>query len=221
MQADEAASVRTRPAKDRALTPGLLRDRWEAEADSVRLLAGDELLDAVRDRTGQRRGADAVRVRELFAHLVDPRGRAVRARIALWRGAGRGEDRRVRCRAAQRRRHRGAHRGVPGLGRRGPPGQFRPLWEGPGAVVNGCPPPRRGRARGSSRRPPGPHSSVASSPAASGVASFRGLPRRPRAAGWRIGLVASPMWEIEDDRDLRQGHVPWSSLSHARAPDGA
>jgi conjugative relaxase-like TrwC/TraI family protein len=43
MRADEAASLATRPRKDGSLTPELLRDRWQAEADQVGLPTGHAL----------------------------------------------------------------------------------------------------------------------------------------------------------------------------------
>jgi conjugative relaxase-like TrwC/TraI family protein len=71
MQADEAASVATRPAKDRTLSAAILRDRWAGEAETVGLPTGDALLDTVRDRSPDRT-VGAVQVRDLFDRLVDP-----------------------------------------------------------------------------------------------------------------------------------------------------
>jgi hypothetical protein len=47
MQADDAASLATRPAKDHALTPALLADRWRRETAEVGLSMGRELDRAV------------------------------------------------------------------------------------------------------------------------------------------------------------------------------
>ncbi|MGH8922995.1 MAG: MobF family relaxase, partial [Actinomycetes bacterium] len=71
MRADEAASVATRPRKDRTLTPTRLRDRWQAEAEGVGLPVGDALLHAVQGQ-GAVGLVGAAEVRELFARLVDP-----------------------------------------------------------------------------------------------------------------------------------------------------
>jgi conjugative relaxase-like TrwC/TraI family protein len=43
MQADEAASLATRPRKDGSLTPEVLRERWQAEADGIGLPTGHAL----------------------------------------------------------------------------------------------------------------------------------------------------------------------------------
>ena len=72
MRADEAASVATRPAKDRTLTPQRLRDRWDAEAAAVGLPCGAGLLDAVGAGGAPRAGLDRRAVQELFDRLVDP-----------------------------------------------------------------------------------------------------------------------------------------------------
>jgi conjugative relaxase-like TrwC/TraI family protein len=71
MQADEAASVATRPRKDRTLTPSRLHDRWWAEADAVDLPIGDALLEAVRGAIPDRY-LDRQQVLGLFDQLVDP-----------------------------------------------------------------------------------------------------------------------------------------------------
>src|SRR5205807_4218808 len=47
MRADDAASLATRPAKDKTLTPERLRERWADEADAVGLVTGDQLLRSV------------------------------------------------------------------------------------------------------------------------------------------------------------------------------
>jgi conjugative relaxase-like TrwC/TraI family protein len=72
MAADEAASVATRPAKDRNLTPEHLRARWDAEAAEVDLPRGEALLRAVRKDGTPPRGITRVQLRELFDRLVDP-----------------------------------------------------------------------------------------------------------------------------------------------------
>lgn len=51
MKADEAASLATRPRKDGSLTPEILRERWQAEADAVGMPNGHALEAAVCDRT--------------------------------------------------------------------------------------------------------------------------------------------------------------------------
>jgi conjugative relaxase-like TrwC/TraI family protein len=72
MVADEAASLATRPAKDRSLSPEHLRGRWDSEAQSVDLPTGDTLLRAVqKDRTPPG-GISRADLRELFERLVDP-----------------------------------------------------------------------------------------------------------------------------------------------------
>jgi conjugative relaxase-like TrwC/TraI family protein len=50
MQADEAAALATRPAKDGSLTPEVLRVRWQAEADQIGLPTGHGLEAHVCDR---------------------------------------------------------------------------------------------------------------------------------------------------------------------------
>jgi hypothetical protein len=72
MMADEAASVVTRPAKDRNLSPEHLRSRWEEEARAVHLPAGDALLRAVQKNGTPARGITRADLRELFDRLVDP-----------------------------------------------------------------------------------------------------------------------------------------------------
>ena len=71
MQADEAASVLTRPAKDRTLDAEQLKQRWGAEAETVSLPTGSELLAAVQADAppGELEVSD---FRGLFARLVDP-----------------------------------------------------------------------------------------------------------------------------------------------------
>lgn len=71
MQADEAASVLTRPAKDRTLNAEELKLRWAAEAETVSLPSGSELLAAVQADVppGELGVGD---FRGLFARLVDP-----------------------------------------------------------------------------------------------------------------------------------------------------
>jgi conjugative relaxase-like TrwC/TraI family protein len=50
MWADEAASLATRPRKDGSLTPEILRERWQAEADGIGLPTGHALEAHVCDR---------------------------------------------------------------------------------------------------------------------------------------------------------------------------
>jgi conjugative relaxase-like TrwC/TraI family protein len=50
MRADEAASLATRPRKDGSLTPEVLRERWQAEADGIGLPTGHALEAHVCDR---------------------------------------------------------------------------------------------------------------------------------------------------------------------------
>lgn len=71
MAADEAASVATRPAKDRNLTPQHLRARWDSEAAKVDLPTGEALLRAVRKDGTPSRGVTRVQLGELFDRLVD------------------------------------------------------------------------------------------------------------------------------------------------------
>jgi TrwC relaxase len=47
MQADDQASLATRPAKDQALTPTMLADRWQVEAEQVGLPASEDLERSV------------------------------------------------------------------------------------------------------------------------------------------------------------------------------
>jgi conjugative relaxase-like TrwC/TraI family protein len=72
MQADEAASVATRPAKDPHLTPERLRGRWEAEAAAVGLPTGEALLEAVRNGAQPSAGIARRDVGELFDRFTDP-----------------------------------------------------------------------------------------------------------------------------------------------------
>jgi hypothetical protein len=72
MRADEAASVATRPAKDRSLTPEHLRQRWDREAGQVSLPTGSALLHAVREDAMPLRGIGRAEVSRLFDRLVDP-----------------------------------------------------------------------------------------------------------------------------------------------------
>jgi conjugative relaxase-like TrwC/TraI family protein len=72
MQADEAASVATRPAKDPNLTAGHLRAGWDGEADEVNLARGDELLGAVQDGARPAAGITRRDMSNLFDRLVDP-----------------------------------------------------------------------------------------------------------------------------------------------------
>jgi conjugative relaxase-like TrwC/TraI family protein len=72
MLADEAASVATRPAKDRSLTPEHLRDRWADEARSVGLPTGDALLRAVGKEGTSTRGISRADLHQLLDRLVDP-----------------------------------------------------------------------------------------------------------------------------------------------------
>jgi hypothetical protein len=50
MKADEAASLATRPRKDGSLTPEVLRERWQAEADEIGMPTGHALEAAACDR---------------------------------------------------------------------------------------------------------------------------------------------------------------------------
>ncbi len=51
MRADEAASLATRPRTDGTLTPEVLRERWQGEADDIGMPTGHALEAAVCDRT--------------------------------------------------------------------------------------------------------------------------------------------------------------------------
>ena len=68
MRADEAASLATRPTKDRSLTPERLAETWRHEADEVGLAAGNELVAAICHRGLARELSQD----EVFAVLVDP-----------------------------------------------------------------------------------------------------------------------------------------------------
>ncbi len=72
MQADEAASLATRPAKDPNVTPEHLRSRWHGEAAAVGLPTGEALLQRVQDGARPAAGIARMEVRELFDRLVDP-----------------------------------------------------------------------------------------------------------------------------------------------------
>jgi conjugative relaxase-like TrwC/TraI family protein len=72
MRADEAASVATRPAKDRTLTARRLHSRWDTEARAVGLATGNALLDALRADRPLLRAVGRGEVGELFDLLVDP-----------------------------------------------------------------------------------------------------------------------------------------------------
>jgi conjugative relaxase-like TrwC/TraI family protein len=70
MQADEAASVLTRPAKDRSISAEELRLRWAAEAEKVGLPTGEALQAAVQaDRPPS--PLDVSALRDLVTRLVD------------------------------------------------------------------------------------------------------------------------------------------------------
>jgi conjugative relaxase-like TrwC/TraI family protein len=68
MQADDQASLATRPAKDRRLTPGLLVGRWQAEAATVDLEVGRELDRSVCWREPPQR---ALSLDEIVRALLD------------------------------------------------------------------------------------------------------------------------------------------------------
>jgi len=70
MVADDQASIDTRPAKDPALTPDRLRDRWHAEAIAVGLQPGPGVDDLVAGRDVTRPGP--IRDADVFASLCDP-----------------------------------------------------------------------------------------------------------------------------------------------------
>lgn len=71
MQADEAASVLTRPAKDRTLDAEQLRQRWAAEAKAVDLPRGRDLLAAVQAETRPKE-LEVSDIRQLFARMINP-----------------------------------------------------------------------------------------------------------------------------------------------------
>lgn len=70
MVADDQASIDTRLAKDPALTPDRLRDRWHAEATAVGLQPGHGVDDLVVGRDVTRPGP--IRDADVFAALTDP-----------------------------------------------------------------------------------------------------------------------------------------------------
>lgn len=70
MVADDQASIDTRPAKDPALTPDRLRDRWHAEAIAVGLQPGLGVDDLVVGRDVTRPGP--IRDADVFVALCDP-----------------------------------------------------------------------------------------------------------------------------------------------------
>jgi conjugative relaxase-like TrwC/TraI family protein len=51
MRADDAASLATRPSKDRSYTPEMLRERWQSEADAIGMPVGHGLEAEVCGRT--------------------------------------------------------------------------------------------------------------------------------------------------------------------------
>jgi conjugative relaxase-like TrwC/TraI family protein len=69
MRADHAASLATRPDKDRTLTPERLRERWAAEATAVGLAAPDLVESAVLGRAGPR---PVLSFEAVEAALTDP-----------------------------------------------------------------------------------------------------------------------------------------------------
>jgi conjugative relaxase-like TrwC/TraI family protein len=69
MQADDAASLATRPAKDHSLTPALLAERWEAEAAAVGL-DGPEVVEAA--VLGRCQRAPELRPDDVVVWLADP-----------------------------------------------------------------------------------------------------------------------------------------------------
>ena len=69
MRADDEASLATRTAKDRSLTPSLLTGRWQGEAGQVGLVTGADLDRAV---CGHRSRLGAPGWDEVTAALVDP-----------------------------------------------------------------------------------------------------------------------------------------------------
>ncbi len=73
MKVDEAASLATRRAKDRSMTPERLRGRWEQEAAEVELARGRRLeRQVVEAGRGRRSRLSASDLAELFDRLVDP-----------------------------------------------------------------------------------------------------------------------------------------------------
>ncbi len=71
MRADDEASLATRTAKDRSLTPTLLQGRWREEAVAVGLVTGTDLEEAV---CWYEPPLDAPTWEEVAATLVDPEG---------------------------------------------------------------------------------------------------------------------------------------------------
>ena len=69
MRADDEASLATRTAKDRSLTPSLLAGRWQGEAAQVGLATGADLDRAV---CWDRESLEAPGWDEVTAALVDP-----------------------------------------------------------------------------------------------------------------------------------------------------
>ena len=69
MRADDEASLATRTAKDRSLTPTLLQGRWREEAVAVGLVTGTDLEEAV---CWKEPPLDAPMWEEVAATLVDP-----------------------------------------------------------------------------------------------------------------------------------------------------
>ncbi len=72
MKADEAASLATRRAKDRSMTPDRLRGRWEREAAEVGLATGRGLERQVAEAGRGRRRLSTSDVAALLDRLVDP-----------------------------------------------------------------------------------------------------------------------------------------------------
>ena len=81
MRADEAASLATRSAKDRSLTPTNLADRWRREAAEVDLVVGPGLDAAVRSNRPSIED-DGSSWDALVARLVDEEGGLCAARPA-------------------------------------------------------------------------------------------------------------------------------------------
>src|SRR5439155_275376 len=77
MRARDAASLATRPARDRSYTPEMLRERWQAEADGIGMPLGHALEAQVCGRTAPEL-QPTLASDELVDSLIDPE-RAVRA----------------------------------------------------------------------------------------------------------------------------------------------
>ena len=116
MRADEAASLATRPRKDGSLTPEVLRERWQAEADEIGMPTG-HALEAAGLRPGHpRRCGPGWNGTTSSTPSSNPSEGSVPAGPGSARPTSSSRSP-PSAPAASRRRHRGPRRGVPRLRR--------------------------------------------------------------------------------------------------------